>query len=177
GRQDHRAARPPWRAQRSVPLAATRARISGSAGVLSVDLRLACWRRGNSDRFVTGRAAGKESSVGILNEDMKRVVREQRLAFVATVCEDNTPNLSPKGTIAVWDDDHLVFANIRSPQTIANLRRNAAVEVNVVDPFARKGFRFKGTATVLESGARYDEVAALFDEVTAFFAARGFANP
>jgi len=115
--------------------------------------------------------------VGILTEDMKRVVREQRLAFVATVCEDNTPNLSPKGTIAVWDDDHLVFANIRSPQTIANLRRNAAVEVNVVDPFARKGYRFKGTAAVLESGARYDEVAALFDEVTAFFAARGVANP
>jgi len=46
---------------------------------------------------------------------MKRVVEEQRLGFVATVCPDGTPNLSPKGTTAVWDDDHLVFANIRSP--------------------------------------------------------------
>jgi len=45
---------------------------------------------------------------------MKRVVEEQRLGFVATVCPDGTPNLSPKGTVSVWDDDHLVFANIRS---------------------------------------------------------------
>jgi uncharacterized protein len=107
--------------------------------------------------------------VGILTDDMKRVVNQQRLAFVATVCPDNTPNLSPKGTIAVLDDDHLVFANIRSPQTIANLRRNSAIEINVVDPMVRKGYRFKGTATVVESGARYEEV-------TAFFAARGVSN-
>ena len=107
--------------------------------------------------------------MGILTDDMKRVVRQQRLAFVATVCADNTPNLSPKGTIAVWDDDHLVFANIRSPRTISNLRRNAAVEINVVDPMVRKGYRFKGTATVLEAGTTYEEV-------TAFFRARGVSN-
>ncbi len=107
--------------------------------------------------------------MGILTDDMKRVVRQQRLAFVATVCPDNTPNLSPKGTIAVWDDDHLVFANIRSPQTIANLRRNPAIEINVVDPMVRKGYRFKGTAVVLETGARHDEI-------TAFFAQRGASN-
>jgi predicted pyridoxine 5'-phosphate oxidase superfamily flavin-nucleotide-binding protein len=101
---------------------------------------------------------------------MKRVVRQQRLAFVATVCGDNTPNLSPKGTIAVWDDEHLVFANIRSPRTVSSLHRNGAIEVNVVDPMVRKGYRFKGTATVEESGARYEEV-------TAFFRARGVLNP
>ena len=116
--------------------------------------------------------------MGILTDDMKRVIRQQRLAFVATVCPDNTPNLSPKGTIAVWDDDHLVFANIRSPRTIANLRRNAAIEVNVVDPLVRKGYRFKGTAEVLEAGARYEEItAARYEEITALFTKRGVANP
>ena len=98
----------------------------------------------------------------MLTDDMKRVVRQQRLAFVATVCADNTPNLSPKGTIAVLDDDHLVFANIRSPQTISNLCSNSAIEVNVVDPMIRKGYRFKGTAAVLEAGAHYEDVMALF---------------
>jgi uncharacterized protein len=81
-----------------------------------------------------------------LTADMKRIVDEQRLGFVATVCPDGTPNLSPKGTTAVWDDDHLIFANIRSPQTIANLRQNANVEVNVVDSFVPKGYRFKPLA-------------------------------
>ena len=86
------------------------------------------------------------------------------------MCADNTPNLSPKGTIGVWDDDHLVFANIRSPQTITNLRRNPAVEANVVDPMVRKGYRFKGIAAVLDAGARYEEVKATFT-------ARGVSNP
>jgi predicted pyridoxine 5'-phosphate oxidase superfamily flavin-nucleotide-binding protein len=102
--------------------------------------------------------------MGLLTADMKRVVREQRLGFVATVCPDSTPNLSPKGTTAVWDDDHLVFANIRSPGTLANLRENANVEVNVIDPFLRKGYRFKGAASVLESGALYDKAIAFYKE-------------
>ena len=57
-----------------------------------------------------------------------------------------------------------VFANIRSPGTLANLRQNANVEVNVVDPFLRKGYRFKGVAAVLASGALYDQVIAFYKE-------------
>ena len=101
-----------------------------------------------------------------LTEDMKRVVEQQRLGFVATVCPDGTPNLSPKGTTAVWDDEHLVFANIKSPGTIANLRTHPGVEVNVVDPFLRKGYRFKGVASVLDSGP-------LYEQAKAFYQARG----
>ena len=96
--------------------------------------------------------------MGILTEDMKRVVNEQRLGFVATVCPDGTPNLSPKGTTAVWDDDHLVFADIRSPATVANLRRNPSTEINVVDPMVRKGYRFKGVASVLTEGALFERI-------------------
>jgi len=96
--------------------------------------------------------------VGILTEDMKRVVSEQRLGFVATVCPDGTPNLSPKGTTAVWDDDHIVFADIRSPATVANLRRNPSTEINVVDPMVRKGYRFKGVASVLTEGALFERI-------------------
>jgi predicted pyridoxine 5'-phosphate oxidase superfamily flavin-nucleotide-binding protein len=102
--------------------------------------------------------------MGILTADMKRLVGEQRLGFVATVCPDGTPNLSPKGTTAVWDDDHLVFANIRSPGTLANLRQNPNVEVNVVDSFVRKGYRFKGVAAVLESGSRYEKAISFYRE-------------
>ena len=89
--------------------------------------------------------------MGILTDDMKRIVREQRLGYIATVCPDGTPNLSPKGTTAVWDDDHLVFADIRSPQSVQNIERNPSVEVNVVDPLVRKGYRFKGPGVVHRS--------------------------
>jgi predicted pyridoxine 5'-phosphate oxidase superfamily flavin-nucleotide-binding protein len=91
-----------------------------------------------------------------LSDQMKRVVQEQRLAFVATVTPDGWPNVSPKGTTRVWDDERLFFADIASPGTVANLRANPHVEVNVVDPILRKGFRFKGTATVHTDGETYD---------------------
>jgi predicted pyridoxine 5'-phosphate oxidase superfamily flavin-nucleotide-binding protein len=104
--------------------------------------------------------------MGILTEDMKRTVREQRLAYVASVCPDGTPNLSPKATTTVWDDDHLVYLDIRSPQTRENVQGNPSVEVNVVDPVARKGYRFKGRATVVTGGP-------LFDDVLAFYRGRG----
>ena len=90
--------------------------------------------------------------MAILTEDMKRVVRDQGLGFYATVSEDGSPNLSPKGTTRVWDEDHLFFADISSPQTVANIRRGSLVEVNVVDPFVRKGYRFKGPAVIYEPG-------------------------
>jgi predicted pyridoxine 5'-phosphate oxidase superfamily flavin-nucleotide-binding protein len=97
-----------------------------------------------------------------LTEDMKRVVRAQGLGFVATVCPDGTPNLSPKGTTTVWDDDRLVFADLASPTTMANLRVNPAVEVNVVDPVTRTGYRFKGRGEVHVDGAVFDEVVAFY---------------
>lgn len=68
------------------------------------------------------------------------------------MCKDGSPNLSPKGTTRVWDDDHLFFADIRSPQTVANIRRGSLVEINVVGPFVRKGYRFKGPAVVHDPG-------------------------
>src|SRR5690349_12465467 len=101
--------------------------------------------------------------MGILTADMKRLVDQQRLAFVATVCADGTPNLSPKGTTAVWDDDHLIFANIRSPGTIENIRHNDSIEVNVVDPITRKGYRFKGVASIVDDGETYDRALAFYE--------------
>ena len=79
---------------------------------------------------------------------------EAELGFIATVCPDGTPNLSPKGTTAVWDDDHLVFADLRSPGTVENLRSNPSIEVNVVDQLVRKGYRFKGTGVVARDRIR-----------------------
>ncbi len=108
--------------------------------------------------------------MGILTEDMKRVVEQQKLGFVATVCPDGTPNLSPKGSTAVWDDDHLIFADFRSPGTIENLRLNPSLEVNLVDSVVRKGYRFKGHAQVVTEGP-------LFEAGCEFYQRRGLTNP
>ena len=96
-----------------------------------------------------------------LNDDMKEIIEAAQLCFAATVCPDGTPNLSPKSSLQVYDDDHLVFANMASPTTVANLERNPAIEINCVDIFRRRGYRFKGTAEILTAGhADYDSMAS-----------------
>ena len=62
-----------------------------------------------------------------LTDEMKHVVAEQKLGYVASICADGTPNLSPKGTFLVLDDDHVMFGEIRSPQTASNIATNAIV--------------------------------------------------
>lgn len=104
--------------------------------------------------------------MAILTEDMKRVVAEQKLGFVATVALDGTPSLSPKGTMLVLDDDHIMFAEIRSPGTVANLKTNNGMEINFVDQFSRKGYRFKGQARVIERST--DEFSALYPRFAHF---------
>jgi uncharacterized protein len=99
-----------------------------------------------------------------LSDEMRRVILEQRLGFAATVCPDGTPNLSPKGTTTVWDEEHLMFADIHSPNTVENLEANAAIEINVVDPIVRKGFRFKGRAELHADGPSYERGLRLLAE-------------
>jgi predicted pyridoxine 5'-phosphate oxidase superfamily flavin-nucleotide-binding protein len=98
--------------------------------------------------------------MAILTDDMKHVMRVQRLGLVATVCPDGTPTLSPTGTTTVWDDDHFGCADLRSPRTMAHLQQHPAIAIKVVDECTRKGSRLQGVATVLEAGALFNDLVA-----------------
>jgi len=94
----------------------------------------------------------------MIDADMQAVIESARLCFVATVTPEGRPNLSPKGTIRVWDDAHLFFLDIASPGTRANLERNPWMEINVVDQISRRGYRFFGRAEVhLEESEFYQD--------------------
>ena len=91
--------------------------------------------------------------MGLITDDMRRVIESTRLAFVATVNPDGTPNLSPKSSLAVLDENRIGFADIASPNTVRNLKANPAIEVNAIDIFMRRGYRFRGTATLEPPGS------------------------
>ncbi len=91
--------------------------------------------------------------MAILTDDMKRIIAEVRLCYAATVTPEGKPNLSPKGSIVVLGDSELGFADLGSPRTLENVRHNPAIEINVVDPFVRKGYRFKGRAEIVSDPA------------------------
>ena len=100
----------------------------------------------------------------VITEEIKIFVNFQKLGYVATISDDNTPNLSPKGTIMVLDESHLVFADIQSPKTIENLEHNPSIEINVVDPFSRRGYRFKGIAEIISSGDKFNNIISHYKE-------------
>ena len=83
-----------------------------------------------------------------LTDDMRAVIQSAHLCFAATVTPEGQPNLSPKGTIRVWDEHHLFFLDIASPGTRRNLRRNPCMELNVVEHLSRRGYRFFGRASL-----------------------------
>ena len=100
-----------------------------------------------------------------ISEEIKNFVNSQKLGYVATVSNDGTPNLSPKGTIVVMNESTLVFADIRSPQTLQNLQNNPSVEINVVDPFQRLGYRFKGECKIINEGPEFDKILDYYANV------------
>ena len=89
----------------------------------------------------------------MLTDDMRAVIEATHLCFAATVTPDGRPNLSPKGTIRVWDDHHLFFLDIASPGTSANLAASPWMEINVVEQLSRRGYRFFGRAEVHPVGS------------------------
>lgn len=97
-----------------------------------------------------------------ITADMEAIIKQTILSFVATVNEDGTPSLSPKASLTVRAG-RLYFADIASPRTIRNLKRYPAVEINVVDVFQRRGYRFTGRAEILPPGD--DEYTMIADWV------------
>jgi len=100
--------------------------------------------------------------MSLITPEIKEFLEKQKLGFVATVSPNGTPNISPKGTIIGWNSEFLAFANIRSPDTVNNLKNNPNVEINVIDPLLRRGYLFKGTTRILNDGQMYDEILEFY---------------
>ena len=81
-----------------------------------------------------------------------------KMAWVATASPDGVPNTTPKGTVQIIDDEHIVFADLFSLKTRDNLQKNPKVAVTVVDLEKYKGYQFKGSAELVDSGPVFDRV-------------------
>ena len=84
----------------------------------------------------------------MLTNDMKTLITNHRAGMVATINDDGTPSVSPKATFVIVNDVRIAVGNIRSPGTVANLRKRPAVEVCFIDVLTRKAVRATGTAVI-----------------------------
>ena len=88
--------------------------------------------------------------------EVKKAVADCSPALVATAGKTGKPNVSAKGSFRVLDDEHVAFALIKSPQTLANLRENAQVAIICLDPKTRSGCRISGKPELFDSGPVFD---------------------
>ncbi len=94
-----------------------------------------------------------------LPEEARKAIGEIRPALVATASKSGRPNVSAKGSLRVLDDEHVIFADVASPRTTANIKENPQVAIICLDASTRKGCRIWGKGEILSSGAIFDRVA------------------
>lgn len=96
-----------------------------------------------------------EAMMAKLTQEMRDLIAAQQ-CFIATVNADGTPNIGPKRSTHVVDDEHLAYWEVTAKQTWANVQQGSKVAIAVVDREKMKGFRFVGTPEILTSGEAFD---------------------
>ena len=100
-----------------------------------------------------------------LSDEARKVIGEVRPALVATASKSGKPNVSAKGSVRVLDDESVVFADVASPRTVANIKENPQVAIICLDRETRKSCRIWGKGEVLDSGPLFDETAAAMSKM------------
>ena len=98
-----------------------------------------------------------------LTSKMRRMF-EKLLAVIATASRDSIPNVGPKGSMHVVDDETLAYSEGMVEKTFRKLKENPLVAVMVVDREAADGYQVKGTAELLTSGDFFERVAKRQEE-------------
>jgi predicted pyridoxine 5'-phosphate oxidase superfamily flavin-nucleotide-binding protein len=78
---------------------------------------------------------------------------------VATASQNGIPNVTPKGTLKLLDENHVAFADLFSLKTRRNLLENNKVAITIVDATTAKGYQIKGTAEVVDSGPLFEKTS------------------
>jgi len=102
----------------------------------------------------------REVIMANITEEAKKAIGEIRPSLVATASRSGKPNVSAKGSLRVLDDEHVMFLDVASPRTIANLEENPQAAIICLDTTARKSCRIWGRGEVLNSGELFDKALA-----------------
>lgn len=92
-----------------------------------------------------------------MSDEVQRAVAENSPGLVATASKAGRPNVSAKASLRVLDGEHLVFADIRSPRTVANLKENPQVAIICLSPQSRHGCQIWGKAEITASGDMFEQ--------------------
>jgi len=77
---------------------------------------------------------------------------------LGTASPEGEPDVGFKGSMMVYDDEHLAYWERTRGTHLANVERNPKVAVMYQNFAERLGWRFFGEATVIKEGERWREV-------------------
>jgi uncharacterized protein len=93
-----------------------------------------------------------------LTQAMKDMVATQQ-CFIATVNENGIPNVAPKRSTRVLNDNALIFTEGTGKATYSNIKNGSKVAVAVVNREILDGYRFIGTPEIQTNGELYEMAA------------------
>ena len=100
-----------------------------------------------------------------LTTEMMEIIRIYNAGSVATVNSEGLPCVSPKATFVIINPRRIAFGNIRSPQTIKNLRNQSDLEILFTDILKRIAVRVRGNAEIVERNASgIEEITVEFEK-------------
>lgn len=80
--------------------------------------------------------------------------------IMATASSTGEPSVSLRGSMMVFDSEHLAYWERAKRAGLAHIRENPKVVIMYRDPKARKAWKFHGHATVYEDGPIREQVLA-----------------
>ena len=98
-----------------------------------------------------------------LTADMEEMFRNQ-LPVLATASLDRIPNVVPKSSMQVLDNETLFYVEGAGEKTLKNLQQNPKVAVMVADRDKMRGYQIKGTAELLTSGDLFQRAVKITEE-------------
>ena len=93
-----------------------------------------------------------------MREAFAKAPLEGHPAIVATASAAGVPDVAFKGSLMVFDDEHLAYWERSLGTTLSNLRENPAIVVFYWNFATRTMWKFIGTATLHAEGALREEI-------------------
>ncbi len=102
-----------------------------------------------------------------LKKEVKACIEKSVLCWLATSSLKNVPNVSPKEIFTFYGNTAIIVANIASPQTVQNIKKNEHVCISFIDILVQKGFQIEGNAEIINgSHAEFPAMEKLLIRMT-----------
>ena len=93
-----------------------------------------------------------------MREQVDNNLANRAPCMLATASPEGIPNIGYRGSMMVFDDEHLAYWERTKGAELANIEANPRVEVLYRDHATRIGWKFHGVATVHQTGSVREEV-------------------